>query len=844
MDTIVKYTVASNTFEKIAVFSSEFTRKLEAMGINPEDLKSPLESKLDALGVEDAIIKICAEVPSIGKKSEIEAKEAEVKSKLTHWCAQGFEYNGHRYFPFEAGSSDIRKATSLWLREDLLPIMGKWCLCGLKTTDIKLAINKYMAYLGLLSSASKPFVEAFGRTIDIRRVAIIPDGSVVVNSVVDLVDGDVTNDVDRSCEINAFDGFGVIRRTLTNGESCTLRGPWIKAFVQAVNFKDVAAFAYEHGIKPEFKDFWGNTVRLADVDVILTESCFKAAKLYKSWTQYQDAFEQMGHTICVCVREHKPRLKGMPYQQGQTLMGTEDDALHFMMHAKSTVFKYHDPQEAAKLLRGEHRLAARMYPALLNERHTRKSVQEKYYSKVLDMLAGRIPELGTNAFGAPDLKAFVEHLYGLEIVGFLKAGECCCLTDEEGPIDVTRNPHLDNAHVILNNRHDMPFAEGPTLFVNVFDMTTIRLRCDYDGDHFWKSQYEKLLELVNRTYEELKNIPIDWDVAKAEKVAITKSAICGFITNLIHGSEIGLYADALTKMWNTGYNREVCDWLTYAGNVLIDAAKHASVKIVKPDAVEALGNVSLPLFAMYAKANDDRPIGPYWTDERYFCENAKGVVYASQYSEEKYGAIKKIKNPRCRKTNAFLDLYHEAVDKNVPKELVVDGLEDLIFDPHELKIKADRKLIPGMFKKGKFNAEAGTYEDAGLFNQIAFRHADEWNALMNTADAKMHRDEWEAACKHEALQQIVYYVRSLYADRDLTRVSDDAILDAAYDSVVALMFVSNMTDGMDTVCKQCFWRIFGDRAVKALEANGYHIEDNSDEEFEDFDDDDELFSAD
>lgn len=806
MDTIMKYSVASNTYEKIAVFSSEFTRKL------------------DTLGVEDAIIKICAEVPS-GKKSDVEAKEAEAKAKLTHWCAQGFEHNGHRYFPFEAGSSDIRKATSLWLREELLPIMGKWCLCGLETKNIKLAINKYMAYLGLLSSASKPFTEVFGRTIDIRRVAIIPDGSVTVNSVVDLVSGDVTHDVDRSCEINAFDGFGVIRRTLTNGESCTLRGPWLKAFVQAVNFKDVASFAFSKGIKPEFKDFWGNTVRIADVDVILTESCFKAAKLYQSWAQYQDAFEQMGHTICVCVREHKPRLKGMPYQQGQTLMGTEDDALHFMQHAKSTVFKYHDPQEAAKLLRGEHRLAVRMYPALLNERHTRKSVQEKYASKRMDMLGGRIPELGYNAFLAPDMVAFVEHLFGLEIKGFLKAGECCCHAAHEGPVDVTRNPHLDNAHCVLMNNMDMPFCEGPTMFINILDMTTIQLRADYDGDHVWYSQDEHLLDLVNRTFEQLKNIPIDWDVGKAEKVSITKSAICGFITNLLHGSEIGIYADTMTKMWNSKYDRDVCDWLTYAGNVLIDAAKHAAVKIDKPEPVKALSAVPLPEFARYAKADAEHPADdPYWDEIR------------------KYTGT-----PRVQYSGSFLDMYSKAVKENIPEELAIDGIEDEIFDPYMLKIKADRKLVPGLFKKGKFNMELGTYEDTGLFNQIAFRHSDEWNALMSTADAKMHRDEWEEACKHEALQEIVYYVRSMYADRDLTRVSDDSILDAAYDSIVTLMFASKMTDGMDTVTKQCFWRVFGDRAVKALQKNGCFIEraeDNFDEELEDFDDDDEVFSAD
>jgi hypothetical protein len=799
MNTIKKYNVVSNTFEDIAVFSSELTRKLESVGAS------------------NAMIKICADVPK-GKKDETEELEAKVKSSLAHWCAEGFYANGVYYKPMFAGSSDIRKATSVWLREDLIPVMGKWCLCGLKTADMKLAINKYMAYLGLLSSASKPFAEVFGRAIDIRRVAVVPDGFVTVVSKADLVNGEISHDVDRTCEINAFDGFGIIRRNLTNGESCTLRGPWLKAFVQAVNFTDVAAFAYEHGIKPEFKDFWGNTVHLAHVDVILTESCFKAAKLYQSWAQYQDAFEQMGHTICVCVREHKPRLKGMPYQQGQTLMGTEDDALHFMQHAKSTVYKYHDPKEAAKLLRGDHRLAVQMYPALLNEKHTAKSVQEKYASKRMDMLGGRIPELGYNAFLAPDMVAFIEHLFGLEIKGFLKAGECCCHAAHEGPVDVTRNPHLDNAHCVLMNNMDMPFCEGPTMFINILDMTTIQLRADYDGDHVWYSQDEHLLDLVNRTFEQLKNIPIDWDVGKAEKVQITKSAICGFITNLLHGSEIGIYADSLTKMWNSKYDRDVCDWLTYAGNVLIDAAKHAAVKIDKPEAVKALSAVPLPEFARYAKADSDRPADdPYWDEIREYTGT-----------------------PRCAYSGSFLDMYSRAVKENIPEELTIDGIDEEVFDPTMLMINPKRKQIPGIFKKGRYNIETGSYEDAGLFQQIAFRNTDEWNKLLGNEDAKMHRAEWEAQCKHDALQEMVYYCRSLYADRDLTKVSDDQIIDGVYDSVVRLLFTVKMTDGMDTVVKQCFWTIFGDRAVKALKLK--HLE--NDFVDVDFDDDDEMFSID
>ena len=792
--TVLKYNVVGKNYEEIAVFSSEWIRKLEA------------------IGAPGAMIKICSEVP-MGKKEQTEILEAEVKSALTHWCNAGFEVNGASYKPMFAGSSDIRNAQHVWLREDLIPTMGKWAMCGVDTKTMKLAVNKYMAYIGLLASASKRFEEAFGKPIDIKRIVVVKDAEVSVDAIADIVSAvtGVSFEEARLCVINAFDGFGIGRKELMKGESCTIRGPWIKAFVQAIDWKKLVAFAFERGLKPEIVDRWGKTFALKNVDIILTESCFKAAKLYDSWSQYTNAFEALDHHICVCVREHKPRLKGMPYQQGQTLMGTKDDALHFMQHAKATVYKYHDPKEAAKLLRGYHRIAAKLYPALLNEEHTRKCIQEKYSSKRNDMLGGRIPELGYNAFLAPDMVAFAEHIFGLPIKGFLSAGECCCLAAKEGPTDVTRNPHLDNAHCILNNRLDMPFAEGPTMFINILDMVTIRLY----------SQDEYLLDLVNRTYEQIGNIPIDWDVGSAEKVHITKSAICGFITNLLHSSEIGIYADALTKMWNSKYDREVCDWLTYAGNVLIDAAKHAAVKIDKPQNVQDLSAVPLPEFARYAKADKNRPAdSPYWDEIRPYTGT-----------------------PRCAYSGSFLDMYSRAVKENVEETLAIDGTEDLVFDPYMLKIKQKRKLVPGIFKKGSYNKNAGTYEDCGIFNQMAFRHADEWEIFVATDGANMHRDEWEEARRNAALRELVFFARSQYADNPLTATfSDDAILDAVYDSLVTMLFATKMTEGMKTVLMNFFWLLFGDRVVKALELNGCKSGNESEDDKFDDDFDDELFA--
>lgn len=804
MKTITKINLSNNKTEEISMFNSQLTRKLDTMGFDPKDV----------------LIKICAETP------KDEEAECFTKSLLTNLVSEGYILNGNVFRPFMAGASDARKATSTWVREDIIPELGKWAMCGLQTRNMKLAINKYMAYIGLLSSASKPFAEVFGKPLNIRRVAVIRDVDVVNKDVVDLVDGIVKHNVEREAKICAFDGFGIINYVVTKGESITIRGPWLKAFVQAVNFASIVDFCKARGIAPEFKDFWGNTIKLQDVDMIITESCFKTVKLYESWNQYCDAFEALGHEVSVCVREHAPKLKGLPYQQGQTLMGTSDDALHFVAHAKHTVYKYHNAINAAALLGGNHARAAKLYPALFNESYTARAVQEKYTTKRVDMLGGRIPELGYNAFLAPDLTAFVEYLFGLEIKGSLKAGECSCTTAEGGIVDITRNPHLDNAHCLLNNIRKMDFVGAtPTMFINIWDFTTLRLRADYDGDHVWFSQDKALLDLINRTFEKLNNIPVDWDVAKAEKVQITRSAIAGFIVNLIHGSEIGLYADALTRMWNNGYDRNVCAWLTWAGNVLIDAAKHAAVKIDKPDAVKALDKLSKPLFAMYAQSDADHPANtPYWTEPRTI--------------KTKYG--EKTIPPRCAYTDSFLDKYSKGIQENIPETLKIDGLEDLIFDSTKLMIEPHRKIgrLSGLSKKGRYDAELKATVDCGLFQEIAFRHSEEWNKLVGQTSFFQNRREWEEETAKAARAEIVAWAHAQYPE---FTVSDEKLDDACYDIIVRNIFNTKYSEGMDTVIKQTFWRIYGDKAVEALKANlavNHDLPDFDSDEFADLFDED------
>lgn len=788
MKNIIRVNLVNNTTEEIAIFDSEITRWFDERGYD----------------VSRNLIKIKAEVPSGKNESE---ETDRINCELTHYANCGFKFpvahnmGGITYVPLFAAASDVRKATSTWINKEVAEDFWKWAMCGLTLQDIsgKIAINKYMAYIGLLASASKRFEEAFGKKIDIRRVAVVKDRYVKVKGHVDFVKGvNVEHNVERELEINAFDGFAIIREELTDGESCSLRpGPWGKAFAQATNFK---------GLPAKFVDFWGREVNTSDVDIIMFESCFKAAKLYKSWEQYCDNFETLGHNVCVCVREHKPELKGMPYQQAQTLLGNDEDVALFAEHSVETVSKYQKIENAVNLLSKWQKAAAKIYNPLLKESHTAQSIQDKYTSKKTDMLGGRIPELGYNAFIAPDMVAAIQGIYGLEITGVLKAGECYCSNCKSGSVDITRNPHLDNAHVVLNNVNRMPFVskKSPTMFINIWDLTTIQLRCDYDGDHVWYTQNPIVLDLVRRTYDQINNLPVDWVAPSAPKSVVNKATITTYIASLTKGSEIGLYADALTKMWANSYDRDICAWLTYAGNVLIDAAKHGGVKVERPENVKENDKNSLPEFCRFAKADKDHPAdSAYW--------NAKRISQSG-----------KTLPPRTAYSDSFEDKFSRKINETVPDVLTVEGLDELVFDSSYMLINPKRKLgrLSGLVTKPRSVCEDGTWEDGGVFFQIAFRHAEEWKKLVNFEAFQCEHEKWEEAKAEEARKEMIQYVRDQYADNEtISSFSDEKILDAVYDIVCRRIFNIKMTEGLETVVKNAFWRIFGEKCYNVLRSN-------------------------
>lgn len=791
MKTISRYNVYSNTWDSVVLFDSAMLAKLYQL--DPEhDKKTCVD-----------LIEINAKIPEPRENETPEQtiRRIEALERLDNLLEHGIQHNGRLFKPFCSSSALQKDAGFVCLNEVFIEPMGKWLMCGLPVANhMKIAINKLLVYMGLTMSATKKFKTSFGKAIDITRVVVVPDGFVSVDTDADFCNGVTVERRSRVVEINAFDGAAIIDPALTRGEACTLRtsaaGWKICAF--PVDFR---AFARERGVST-IKDRWGKIHSVDDVDLIVTESCFKFASQCKDWEAYQQAFIQYKHEFRVCVREHEPRLKALSYQALQTLVaGTVEDADYLVEHAYSTVAKYEDPDVACNLLGGLGRQAtdvARYLPSIMTHDYHRAIMEAGWRKRRDSMIGGRVPASGYNAFIAPDMVAMLEHVFGMPIVGVLRKGECSCRTIRSGIVDVIRYPHLDHAHVLLNNRQRVSrYMSGPTMFVNIFDELTLRLRADYDGDHVWYTTSPRIIDIVRRTNLLLDNRLVDWDAPKAPKEIVSHAGIIRFLRHNTAGSQIGIYADNMTRFWNNldteslleddnaKQARFLWSWLTWAGNVLIDAAKHGSVNVRQPKAVRDLRENPLPELARWAKANTEHPVNSSYFDER------------------------------CAQTGSFADTYSLKIRERIPEQIPVRDLDNLVFNHKDLQIEPGRptgKLIKaGLWADGTYNRATKTRDNQGLFQRIANRHKAEWEALGFDGDTtrQMSWDEWVGQMARDEIQR--------FAE------ANGGTLEEAYDVIVGMLFTmkkhpSDSKDGHRNILFRCFWRTFGDMALSTVSA--------------------------
>lgn len=765
------------------------------------------------LSSDKFMLKIDLNVPT-GVKPHVIKRVAELKEAgLEH----GFTVRGTEFRQFLAGASMTRQGKFLAMNKQIINDIGIHLCCGLDPRRLMepeccFQPNKWMAYMGLSMSMFKSFKSLFGATIDIDRVCVLPAVFTEISGMFDITEDRVWRKI-MKVPNNITDGLAFIRRELCSDRAFTGRMPWMKF---AACPQDWDQFAKSRGVGTIVKDVFGHDVDLSQMDLIIFVDNFKAFKEYRrqfgseGWNVYKTAFKNENFELGVCVQEHNNKGR-LDYQKLQTLVAANKADIEELYDETAGKTDFTKMKYVHRLASGPISKAIRMYPALAKDQAT-WAMLEGNYRRCRHRLAGAsVPGISRNPFVFPDPIAVMEGMYGLPVKGVLADGECSCSMFKAGKVDITRSPHLDNAHCVrINRRIQNAYFIGTSMFVSAFDAIVRWLQMDFDGDHVNVTQNKTIIRLAEKTHEILGDAPLFYEAedAKAPKKpqteGITRRRLINFLKAL-EPANVGQFANGLTKVWSIfsdlGNNpgrlaryHQVADkiaQLTKSGNLEIDAAKHAmrdpGDPIVISEGARAAQELSskkvhFPMFMKYAKGT--------------FAEDGE----ESDWDE------------KVDWSNGVGDLWCATVLARMPEKLAVPELENLTFDPSML-IASEMHAVPGLF-----SCDTGYYSDMngleqGWFNRMVTRYQ---------AEAKMYDGR---ACEfNEAWRETVHAELTAFANnvRSTSFPNGASLLDCVR-YLVCRMYTAKkfIASGEKRVnfYRMLLWSWFGDEILVDLQEN-------------------------
>lgn len=587
----------------------------------------------------------------------IEAKKQDY-TLLKQVIVNGLYIDGVEYQFFSAGAGHIRKQKFLMIKKAIWDKYEKTLLCGLTVEEINnkgsININKYLAYLSLLMTASKVKTD-----FDIDKCIVVDDYETFVNAEVDYINIEefeekkeykinegtekeakrtkkikkakwtVTPDI-KDILIPHSDGAGLCLPSFSNGLNIQFRMPWFKGLLTPVNWK---AFLKEHKLKDiEVKDIWGKSHNIIkeDIQVIFTKSQFKLWKFYtdeqdeeNSWENYKAKFKEFNRTFNICKVDSKymKDYKNMEinYQMCQTLDRMSDEDIDKMMqNTKDLINKVHyDRHSQLEFLgatlkndkRDNFQECLRLYPELLSSAYVRGKLSDSITSIKKKAKSARIKLDARRTFILPDVVAWMEWLFlGIDKPeGVLKADEVyCSLFKKSKRLAVLRSPHLSREWCIRKNiasKNKLKYFDTYAIYTSSHDLISKILMFDVDGDeaHVVSDKEKWLLDLAE---EQMKDIrPLYYEMGKAGAKEINLENIYNSLKYSFKSTSIGKVSNTITNIWNTFEDdkMELIKKMTAYNNFVIDSAKTLEIPLADDDMKEAMKVKKFPYFFQWAK---------------------------------------------------------------------------------------------------------------------------------------------------------------------------------------------------------------------------------------------------
>lgn len=409
-------------------------------------------------------------------------KDRDAAKTLRAW-KEGFDFKKHHYVYLFSGAGDTRKKSWYMIREELYrPFMDKF-MCGLTMEDVNklwqpnpkkeakhiMSALRFTNYLSMVSTSGYPV------DVDLRRIIVIPDEEHVIQYAADYINAEDNNimlGTEREEKFNMSDGGGCFRPGTFEEHAFTYRLPFHKGLL--TELRD-----WDNVVPQELTDVWRKTWKRDDIDIILTESQFKAWKCYprltsdlpatEGWEDFVRCCESTGAEFNVCVESEDSSWLTTAYQPLQTLnLNSEEVAEILALNLNRLDRMLHNPPEIAKAIGLPVPDAT-----VVNSRLYIAKVKEYIDSKISQLRCGKINMPGAFYFIAPDWRRFFAG-------AGLQAGECCCPDYEDGDILwLVRYPHMAMCeHIYLVNRLDKTAVAEGCIAVNAEDNSCLRLNAD------------------------------------------------------------------------------------------------------------------------------------------------------------------------------------------------------------------------------------------------------------------------------------------------------------------------------------------------------------------------------
>lgn len=416
------------TTRRIAEFSCELSR---SMGLGPN------EATLDLIVIKWKNLDELHQIVVDGFILPILHEDGSVEQRMYHL--------------FSASAGQLRRDKILCISDKAWNKVRKRIEAGMDWDWINergsLNVNKYMAYLALVNSATDEWTD-----FNIDQCIVIPEFESEVTDRMMYIKPDYTYEIGtQKVKLDHTDGCGMMLPEISTSNFMT-RGPVFKGLLCSF---DYLRFCRVNNVPAVIKDAWGleHDLIKENIKIIFTTSQFKFYKLFKSWQEYKDKFKENGCRFCKTnyEEEYIPNTY-LNYQMLQTLQDfTDEEVRKFTANEHDRINSVtRDKDAMLKTLGADpnseqpYKAALSLYPELLREAYSKDTLKMIRKKMILDAKSGKIKCLNKRLYAIPDFYAACQywfcHIENPD--GLLKNGEIACkIFRHYKKADVLRSPH-------------------------------------------------------------------------------------------------------------------------------------------------------------------------------------------------------------------------------------------------------------------------------------------------------------------------------------------------------------------------------------------------------------------